>query len=360
MISKKQEPPSLINYGADPQGMAAASAGFVEAMRMKNYSEHTVEHREKYLSYFIRWCQDRSILRPVEVTRPILERYQRWLYYYRKADGLPLSFYSQTHHLVAVRRFFRWLSLTYRIPANPASELELPRKEQRLPKHVLTHAEVEQILAQVDLKETLGLRDRAIIETLYSTGVRRMECVGLTLYDLDRDRGTLMVRKGKGKKDRVVPIGERAALWIDKYLTDLRPSLVVSPDPGNLFLTLYGDRMTPAILSFMVRGYVNGAQIGKRGSCHLFRHTMATLMLEGGADVRYVQEMLGHAQITTTQIYTQVSIRKLKEIHTATHPSAKMERTQGASGHLEPAVFPPDEELRAALLSTLAAESDEE
>jgi len=129
------------------------------------------------------------------------------------------------------------------------------------------------------------------------------------------------VRQGKGKKDRMIPIGSRALAWIDKYVLEVRPTLARQPDDGTLFLSNQGDTFSPNRLSQMVREYVDGAQLGKSGACHLFRHTMATLMLENGADIRFIQAMLGHAELSTTQIYTQVSIRKLKEIHSLTHPA---------------------------------------
>jgi integrase/recombinase XerD len=137
-----------------------------------------------------------------------------------------------------------------------------------------------------------------------------------------------MIRSGKGRKDRIVPIGDRATAWIAKYLADGRPRLVASPDCGRLFVTYRGVAFTPTRLSVRVANHVKAAGIGKRGSCHLFRHTVATLMLEGGADIRFIQAMLGHAALSTTQIYTRVSIGKLKEVHTATHP-ARLERTVG-------------------------------
>jgi len=136
----------------------------------------------------------------------------------------------------------------------------------------------------------------------------------------------VMVRQGKGRKDRMIPIGERALAWLDRYLVEVRPHLVVEPDDGVLFLTNEGTPFTPSRMTQLVRGYVLSAELGKSGSCHLFRHTMATLMLEGGADIRFIQQMLGHAKLETTQIYTQVSIRQLKTIHAATHPGAGLGR----------------------------------
>jgi hypothetical protein len=143
-------------------------------------------------------------------------------------------------------------------------------------------------MMQPDLTDPMGIRDRAILEVLYSTGIRRMEVLGLKLTDLDAERGTLLVRQGKGKKDRMVPVGERAITWLTKYLEGVRSSLVVPPDEGFVFLTNTGEAITPNRLTQLVREY-DRADIKKRGSCHLFRHTMATLMLENGADIRFIQ-----------------------------------------------------------------------
>ncbi len=315
----------------DPYGLAALVEGFYHSMRVKNYSEATIQSRRVHFNLFFAWCQERGISRASEVTRAILERYQRYLYHYRKQrGGGPLTFGSQHARLVPVRAFFRYLAKANLILHNPAAELELPKLEKRLPKHILTAGEADQVMNQCDLEDTVGLRDRAILETFYSTGMRRMELANLAVYHLDMERGTLVVRKGKWKRDRVIPIGDRALAWIEKYLAEARPRLVVEPDPGNLFLTGMGQPLTPNRLTQMVGDYVRKAGTPKKGSCHLFRHTMATLMLEGGADVRFIQEMLGHAKLDTTQIYTQVSIRKLKEVHAGTHPAAKLERWKKA------------------------------
>jgi integrase/recombinase XerD len=153
-----------------------------------------------------------------------------------------------------------------------------------------------------------------------------MELIGLRLYDLDLARGVLVIREGKGKKDRVVPIVERAVAWLEKYLDEARPELVAEPDDVVLFLTSTRRPFHPNHCSRLIRGYVAAAGIAKRGACHLLRHTMATGMREHGADVRVIQEILGHKRLTTTQLYTRVSIRLLKAVHTATHPAAKLGR----------------------------------
>jgi integrase/recombinase XerD len=311
---------------SDPQGFLALRDKFLEWSLVHNCSKKTVALRRKCYGYFIAWAEQRGLSRPSEATKPILERYQRFLFHYRKTNGDPLTFRTQRNYLLPLRSWFKWLARQNHILYNPASELELPKLEKRLPKYILTASEAEIVLSQPDLTEPLGLRDRAILETFYSTGMRRMELVRLSIYDLDAARGTVTIRQGKGKKDRIIPIGERALAWIDRYLYEVRPGLVIGDKAGDtLFLSNLGEPLTENPLTNLVKAYVDQAQIGKKGSCHLFRHTMATLMLENGADIRFIQAMLGHVNLTSTELYTQVSIQKLKDIHTATHP-ARMER----------------------------------
>jgi integrase/recombinase XerD len=290
---------------------------------VQNFSSDTVSTRRTMVGYFLEWAKERSLEDPAEITRPVLERYQRWLFHYRKANGSPLTFRTQIGRLHAIKGFFRWLTRQNYILHNPASELILPRLDSRLPKYVLTANETEQVLAQPSLDDLEGVRDRAILETFYSTGMRRMELAHLKLFDIDRERSTVMIRQGKGKKDRHIPIGERALRWIDKYTAEARPSLALGNDDA-LFLTHLGAAFDRKELTRLVERYLKKSNIGKGGGCHLFRHTMATLMLENGADVRVIQEMLGHAQLSTTEIYTRVSINLLKQVYAATHPAAKL------------------------------------
>ena len=319
----KRKLPPLPNPD-DPDGFATHLARFLQYLETHNYSPHTVRDRDYCIRTLALWAVERGITKPSEVTKPVLERFQRHLFYYRKPNGDPLSFRTQRARMVPVRAFFKWLARQNHILYNPASELELPRPEKRLPKAILSPEEAEAILIQPDLASPIGVRDRVMMELFYATAIRRQEITDLKLWDADIARSALTIRQGKGNKDRVVPLGERACAWLIKYRDEVRPQLVLGRDDGWLFLTLQGEQMEARRLSERVRSYIRKAKIDKSGSCHLFRHTAATLMLENGADIRFIQALLGHESLETTQIYTRVSVAKLAEIHAATHPGARL------------------------------------
>ncbi|WP_299081254.1 site-specific tyrosine recombinase XerC [uncultured Paraglaciecola sp.] len=305
----------------DHNGLYPYLLRFSEWAAMSGLSPSTVKSREQVLRRFIAWCDERGIDDPKTITKPMLERYQAHLYHYRKPNGDPLSLGSQHALLAPVKAFFKWLTRQNYLPTNPASELVLPKQIRGLPQVILSVEEVERLIHLPDTGTPYGVRDRAILETLYSTGIRRMELVNLTLYDVDASRKTLLVRQGKGRKDRLLPLGERALHWVERYRREARPQLLAHHDEQTLFLTDYGEPWHKNRLSDLVRKYLHHAHIDKPGACHLFRHAMATHMLENGADIRFIQTMLGHSDLSTTQIYTQVSIEKLREIHAATHPA---------------------------------------
>jgi integrase/recombinase XerD len=235
----------------------------------------------------------------------------------------------------------------------------LPKLPRRLPQTVLTIEEVEVVLNQPDVSTLAGLRDRAMLEMLYSTAIRRLELALLKVFDVNTRHGTVMVRQGKGAKDRVAPIGQRALAWLDKYLAEARPELVAAHDDGALFLTDYGETFAKNRLGDLVKRYIRSAGITATGSCHLFRHACATHMLENGADVRYIQAMLGHANLETTQIYTQVSIVKLREIHAATHP-ARLTRVESGESRVDGEDQADAGDAEETLLAVLAVEGKDD
>lgn len=266
------------------------------------------------------WADERGLTHPQQVTRAVLERYQRWLYHYRKKDGAPLAATSQRGKIIG---FFKWLTRSGEIPANPAADLDLPRQIKRLPHAVLTASEAERVLASVDIGTPIGLRDRSMMGVLYATGMRRMELSGLAIDDIDVERVVVLIRLGKGQKDRLIPLGERALRWVQLYLDEAREQFAWNQIDRTLFLGNEGHPLHPMWLSTLIANRVAAAGVDKRGGCHLWRHTMATLMLEGGADIRHMQVMLGHADISSTQIYTQVAIRQLQRMHPQTHPGIR-------------------------------------
>ena len=295
---------------------------FLQSMRMRNCSERTVKSWLFVLNRFIAWCDDRSLACMSEITAEHLAAYRRSLYHYRNPKtGSPLKFDTQAHYLIPVRRWFVWLTDSHYIEVDPAQDIELPKTEDRLPASILTAEQVELLLNLPDVTAPLGIRDRAILETFYSTAIRCGELLALDVYDINHEREIATVRRGKGNKDRVVPIGKRALSWIQKWTQDIRPDLVTESSAQSLFVSKNGKRLGANYVSKVVRDYLVQIGITQRGACHLLRHTAATLMMENGADLRSLQMFLGHARLNTTQIYTHVSIQRLQDVHRKTHPA---------------------------------------
>jgi integrase/recombinase XerD len=322
---------------------------FLFRMAARAYSPGSVEAHGWALKYFIDWAVSRRLLTPAAFTRPLLEEYQLFLHQFRsERTGALLAVNTQLARLGVIRRFFAWLCRENIIPANPAADLDLPRKQARLLPKSLAIEEIDRLLALPDVSSPFGARDRALLELFYATGVRRTEMVRLELGDFDPAQRTLHVRRGKGGKSRLLPVGDRAARWLSHYLAEIRPLLAGHPGERALFLSGYGSPFSPAYLGNWVARQMRKAGIEKKGSCHLFRHSCATHMLEGGADIRYIQQMLGHARLDTTQIYTEVSIRALTEAHARSHPHGRLSvsgegpvDSNGASGSLSPVPGPP-------------------
>jgi integrase/recombinase XerD len=291
-----------------------------EALLVAGGSPETVRGRRVALRQFIVWADARGLSEPGAITGKILGLYQRYLFARRKPDGAPLTIGTQFGCLMALRGWFKWLAAEGTIPADPAAGIVLPRLPKHLPRALLGVAETEAILEATDPATPEGLRDRAMLELLYSTGLRRTELANLRRYDADLVRLVVFVREGKGRKDRVVPLGARAAVWLDRYLVQARPRLLGEASEA-LFVTDWGQPVSPEHAADAVRRAKARAGVDKPGACHLLRHACATHMLDNGADVRHIQAMLGHASLATTERYTHVAISKLQQVHAATHPA---------------------------------------
>lgn len=231
-----------------------------------------------------------------------------------------LSVRSYTRALIAIRGFYKHLLKRSVIQSSPCATVDLPKMHKRLPEF-LTFEEVERLLDAPDTEKTLGLRDKAMLEVLYATGLRVSELTGLKLNDISLQGGYLSAF-GKGSKERLVPMGESSMYWVKRYMEEARPRLLAKGrDDGMLFLTVRGARMTRQNFWVIIKASALKSGIErKKIKPHIIRHSFATHLLEGGADLRLVQMMLGHADISSTQIYTHITNERLKNLHKKKHP----------------------------------------
>lgn len=269
--------------------------------------------------------------------------YQAFVFdYVSPKTGRKLKTTSQIHALSYVQSFFRFLRRTKRIALDPARVIRLPRHPQSLPAALLTPEEMRRLLAVPDVHTPCGFRDRCILEVFWCTGMRIGELLSLAVGDIDFAQALCTIRHGKGDKPRVVPLGAGALAWLREYLDHVRPLLakpVTSPlseirDPHSeiLFLSRFGKRMEKSGLFYKLKTYRRRAGIRKHVTAHSFRHTLASEMLKAGADLRHIQEMLGHENLTTTQRYLHIVKADLKKVHAHTHPrEVRAARAVGAA-----------------------------
>ncbi len=289
---------------------------------MRRYSGLTVVSRRAMLGYFVQYCSNRRVNQASKLTAEIVSRYQTALSNHRKTNGQPLSEGTQTQRLIAVAQFLRYLAEIGVLRSDLSAVLHLPRTCNRLPKNLLSAAEVETLLHFPNTRKPLGLRDRAILELLYSTGIRRCELCRLDLVHLDTNAQTVRVDQGKGARDRMVPVGERALRWVRRYVAKARPKLAAANGSPALFLDSHGRRLRPAIFGNHVSWLIRRALPGRAGGCHALRHAFATGLLRNGCDIRHIQAMLGHVKLETTAIYTHVCIGELAKAHRRFHPAS--------------------------------------
>jgi len=291
-----------------------------------NRASKTIHTRTRRIKKFFVWADGRNIRGPADVTAGVILDWQKHLADEINNRGGISIVNTQNQHLASLAGFFAYLRQADYLAHDPARDIEYARTPQRLPKAVLTVPEVKKLLKVPDVNTVLGYRDRTILEMLYSTGARRQELLNLTLDDLDLDTGILMIRQGKGGKDRVIPIGKIAAKYLETYLSGIRPEILrnaADPRFKQLFVSLRGKVLSKNALADLVAKYARLARLKTPVTPHTFRHTCATHMIRNRAGIRHVQDMLGHAQLSTTERYIRLTITDLKEAHNRFHPREK-------------------------------------
>lgn len=258
----------------------------------------------------------------MEVTKVDHRNLRLYLAYLKQAQ---YSAKTLNRHLSALRSFYKWMQREKLIATDPALALSNPRAPRNLP-HTMTDSDVNRLLESCDTSTAVGLRDRAFLEFLYATGARISEVATLKLEQIDLQNGTVRLF-GKGSKERIVPLYESAIDWLKKYLRSSRPTLLLKDKSGRahsaLFISVRGNDMSADSLRKVFSSYLVAAGLDSSLSPHAMRHTYATELLGGGADLRIVQELLGHESLSTTQVYTHLSVDRLKEAAKAAHPRSK-------------------------------------
>ncbi len=271
---------------------------------------------------FLAWLEERGVSL-AGARSDDLAAYQSALMALRKADGTPYSSGNLAHRIGAVKTLLRFLFRTGYLLTDPSGVLEYPRREERLPRGVLTREEARKLVEAPDISTPLGLRDRAIFETFYATGIRAGELAELKCGDVDTEDRLLRVVLGKGRKDRNVPLTRAAAEAIEAYLRDGRPHIQGATKTPRLFLARRGGRMHDSLLNDLVQAAARKAGLEKHATCHTLRHSVATHLLKGGADIRHIQALLGHSSLATTERYTHVEISDLSRVLRRAHPRGR-------------------------------------
>jgi integrase/recombinase XerD len=316
--------------------MNKALADYLAELESRRYSGSRLTHVRRTIEMLMLYLKEAHQL---TVWRAVNENHLRGFAVFaatrhRTAQGNLVSPDTLRQWLSCVRGFFRWMNESGRLVHDPSERLKLPRKSRTLP-HVLSESDIAQLIETPDVHNALGLRDRGLMEVLYATGIRLSEAHKLDLYDVDTASGLLIVRQGKGGRDRVVPLTETACKWLSRYITDARPELAgglrmkrktnrgtganrqppipqsKAPTPA-LWLTIKGRRLSKQMIAQRIAEYAE--QTGIKATPHTFRHSCASHLLRGGASIRHVQRLLGHQGLETTEIYTHVEIQDLRLI----------------------------------------------
>ena len=292
-------------------------------MKVRNLSKRTIEGHDWMLDKFFAFLRMHGVDRIEQINKGMILDYQTDVYHSISKRGRPHSVSNQNNMLTAVKGFMRFLKERDYLVSDPARDVQYAKMPKKLPRGILSRSEARRIINAPDTSYALGYRDKTIMEVLYTTGIRKDELINLTLNDADYHDGFLTIIAGKGKKDRTVPLGRIACRYLENYIKSVRPELIRNPYNHHLFLSARGNRLSKNMVWELVKKYARKAKIKKNVSPHTFRHTCATAMLRNKADIRAVQELLGHSSLHTTQIYTRVTINDLQEVHRRCHPREK-------------------------------------
>ena len=306
-------------------GWQALIAAFLDYQQGIGRAEDTLSHHRCSLKLWLRFLDERGIDDLAAVTPQVAAAYQTWLYQAKSRFKRPYTLQSQIGILNSLQVFFKFLLKTGRILSNPAETIQLPREPKKLPGTILSSQEMKRLLNQPDTATVLGFRDRAICEVLYSTGLRVSELTGMRVQDLDLSARTIFVPKSKHFNQRYVPLGDAACRYLAEYLERIRPLLLRNGQTDVIFLSRIGRPLHKTSVFNKLKVYGRRAGIKKRLTVHVFRHTLATEMLKRGADLRQIQELLGHRQLRTTQVYTHVVKGELKRIQAHCHPREQVD-----------------------------------
>jgi len=310
------------SYRSETETLLYMEKLYLENLAVRNYAQGTIDSKIVHLRFFRNYCEQCGIKQAKDVTRKDILGFQAYLFRHRKKkDGQPMAIGTQKHILGDVQQLFGYMVREGYLLQNPTSDLNMPRRERRLPKTILTVKDIDAIMKVPDISTPVGLTNRAIIETFYGAGIRRSELVNLDIENFQADSGILQIIQGKGKKDRYTPIGKRAIKWIEKYLAEARPVHCDDEGESALFVGQTGKRFSVSRMCGKMHDIIKKSGIRKSGSTHLFRHAYATHVLGNGCDIRVLQELMGHADISATQIYTHVSIGQLQDAHARFHPA---------------------------------------
>jgi integrase/recombinase XerD len=320
------------SQGGSVSGRASRLLASYEDDLALRYGVRTVPEYLAHVRAFLAWL-DQKGLGLTAVKRQDLHAYQAELFALRKRDGKPYSAGFQVNRFSALKSFFGFLVRRQLLLADPTFGVEGPRLESRLPRAILSPQEARRLVEAPDTTSPMELRDRAVLETLYATGIRATELIQLSPFDVDTEDGMLRVVRGKGGKDRNVPLTRTAAEAIEEYLREGRPKLLTAKRGGSgvypskasrrLFVSPRGGILYRATLDRLVRIWARRAGIKKHVSPHVFRHSVATHLLKRGADIRHIQVLLGHACLSTTERYTRVEISDLKAVVRRAHPRGR-------------------------------------